>query len=70
MDEKDILSLLDANSDLMKWIFERMKGMTIATEPKWCGGLSNSNKIYNILDTALFHPQLFSKRAVWKHLKR
>ncbi len=69
MEEKDILSLLDTDSDFMKWIFARMKGMTIATEPKWCSGLSNSNKIYNILDTALFYPQLFSKEAAWKHLK-
>jgi hypothetical protein len=68
MDDKDILSLLDINSDFMKWIFERMEGMTIATEPKWCGGLRNSNKLYNLVDNTLFDFQLFSKQAKWKHL--
>ncbi len=48
MDDQDILSLLDIDSEFMQWIFKRMKGMTIATEPKWCGGLINSNKIYKI----------------------
>ncbi len=69
VDEVEILSILDSNTDFMKWVYARMKGMTIATEPKYCGGLSNSNKIYNILDTALFGPQLFSKQSEWKHLK-
>lgn len=68
MDEKDILSLLDINSRFMQWIFKRMEGMTIATEPKWCGGLINSNKIYKILDNTLFNNQLFSKKEKWKHL--
>ncbi len=69
MDKADIVSILDPNTDFMKWIFERMSGMTIATEPKYCGGLLNSNKIYDILDTTLFDPQLFSQQAEWKHLK-
>lgn len=66
--EEDILSLLDSDSNLMKWIFNRMTGMTIATEPEFCGGMSNSNKIYTIVDKAFFSPQLFSKNTKWKHL--
>jgi len=68
MDDKDIISLLDINSEFMQWIFARMEGMTIATEPKWCGGLRNSNKIYDLLDNTLFDFQLFSKHTKWKHL--
>jgi len=68
MNDKDILSLLDINSEFMQWVFERMEGMTIATEPKWCGGLKNSNKLYNLVDNTLFNFQLFSKNATWKHL--
>ena len=67
-DEEDIMSLLDSDSNFMKWIFERMSGMTIATEPEFCGGMSNSNKIYSVVDRALFSPQLFSKNTKWKHL--
>ena len=68
MDDQDILSLLNIDSEFMQWIFKRMEGMTIATEPKWCGGLKNSNKIYKILDNTLFNNQLFSKKEKWKHL--
>jgi hypothetical protein len=69
MEDEDIISLLDINSAFMKWIFNRMEGMTIATEPKWCGGLVNSNKIYKLIDDTLFNFQLFSKNAKWKHLR-
>ena len=34
----------------------------------WCGGLINSNKLYEILDNTLFDDQLFSKKEKWKHL--
>ena len=69
MKEQDILSILDINSELMQWIFERMEGMTIATEPKFCGGVINSNKIYGLVDDTLFDGQLFSRNETWKHLK-
>lgn len=68
MGNSEITSILDINSDFMKWIFKRMEGMTIATEPDFCGGVSNSNKIYNLVDSSLFNNYLFSKNAIWKHL--
>ena len=68
MNNKKILSLLDIHSNLIKLILKRTEGMTIATEPKWCGGLINSNKIYSLLDETFFVNQLFSKNTKWKHL--
>lgn len=68
MIDSEITSILDINSTFMKWIFKRMEGMTIATEPDFCGGLSNSNIIYNLVDTTLFNGHLFSKNVIWKHL--
>lgn len=65
----DITALLHPNSDLMEWLFQRMEGMTIATEPEFCGGLSNSNKIFNTLDVTLFNSSLFGKSVTWTHLK-
>jgi len=70
MDDDEIISLLDTRSSLIKWILKRTEGMTIATEPKCCGGLSNSNKIYSLLDNTLFDNHLFSKHAKWKHLNK
>ncbi len=70
MDDKAITLLLDPHSSLIEWVLKRTEGMTIATEPKWCGGLSNSNRIYNILDNTLFLNNLFSKNTKWKHLQQ
>lgn len=69
MREQDILSILDINSELIQWIFKRMEGMTIATEPEFCGGVINSNKIYSLVDDTLFDGQLFAGNETWKHLK-
>lgn len=66
--DNEVSSLLHTDSDLMKWLFHRMSGMTIATEPEFCGGLTNSNKIFNALDTTLFNSSLFSQAATWTHL--
>lgn len=64
----DIKTILQPNTDLMKWLFKRMEGMTIATEPEFCGGLSNSNHIFNNIDELLFNSSLFGKSATWVHL--
>ena len=70
MEDKEITSLLDPRSNLIEWVLKRTEGMTIATEPKWCGGFSNSNRIYNLLDNTLFINNLFSKNTKWKHLQQ
>lgn len=65
-----ITAILNPDSSLMIWLFQRMEGMTIATEPEFCGGLSNSNKIFCSLDTALFRSSLFSHTVTWLHLNQ
>jgi hypothetical protein len=68
MTQQQIEKVISPEGDFMQWCFERMDGMTIATEPKFCGGLKNSNKIYDIIDSNLFNPPLFSANPGWKHL--
>ena len=62
-----IQSCLNPEGKLMSWIFPRMCGMTIATEPEFCGGLLNSNIQFGVLHDTLFNPALLSKNAGWKH---
>lgn len=62
----DIHECLSPEGKLMSWIFPRICGMTIATEPEFCGGLMNSNMLFNEVNNALFNPQLLSHRANWK----
>ena len=65
----EVKAILDPNGELMTWLFSRMAGMTIATEPEFCGGLINSNHLLSILSDCLFHPQLLGHSSTWKHLR-
>lgn len=66
--DEHISRSLDPGAPLMAWIFPRLCGMTIATEPEFCGGIENSNRLLSVVSSALFSPSLLSHRAKWKHL--
>lgn len=57
------------DSPFMQWLFSRMCGMTMALEPKYCGGLHNCFQIFNEVCSYLFDPPLLSANCKWKHLK-
>ncbi len=62
--ENDIRSVLNPANPLLSWVFPRMAGMTIATEPEFCGGMINSNHLLSIVSDSLFDPQLCSHRPL------
>lgn len=62
-DEK-IRSVIDPENELFQHLFKRLEGITLAKEPRYCGGLRNSN---HILDVIL--NQLFTQQMEWKHLQ-
>jgi hypothetical protein len=75
MTRKQIVNLLSPNNPTIEWIFSRMEGFTIATEPEFCGGLKKSNYFLQIIDNLYFTPSLFykvpgsaTKYTRWKHL--
>ncbi|TQI69638.1 hypothetical protein JM79_0520 [Gramella sp. Hel_I_59] len=61
-----IRTMLDKNNPLIKWIFERIKGFTIAIEPEHCGGLLKSNKFLDLISDIYFSPELFAPKSNWK----
>lgn len=63
-----VRATLDPGSELLAWVFQRFAGMTIATEPEFCGGLINSNHLLSLVSESLFVPQLLAEGAIWKHL--
>ena len=74
MKRKDIVSLLSPSNATIQWIFERLAGFTIATEPEFCGGLKQSNYFLQLIDNLYFFPSLFynvpgssSGYTKWKH---
>lgn len=73
----EIEDMLKVDRPLINWIFERLCGITIATEPEHTGGLLRSNKLLDIIDRIYFKPSLFSnygsnwkKSCHWRHLPK
>lgn len=66
--DEAVRAALDPESELLKWVFERFAGMTIATEPEFCGGVIKSNHLLSLLSESLFKPELLAHQTKWKHL--
>ncbi|MEQ3676212.1 MAG: hypothetical protein ABNH19_13575 [Dokdonia sp.] len=66
LQEEEIRTMLDKDHLLISWIFERIKGFTIATEPEHCGGLLKSNKFLDLISDIYFNPELFAQKCKWK----
>lgn len=69
MKKPEIVALLAPDTTLMHWIFQRLAGFTIATEPEHCGGLTKSNQLLNIVNKLYFTPDLFAGHCTWRHLR-
>jgi hypothetical protein len=67
--DEAVRAALDPESELLRWVFERFAGMTIATEPEFCGGVINSNHLLSLLSESLFKPELLAHKTKWKHLR-
>jgi hypothetical protein len=68
MTNKEIREMLSINRPLIDWMFKRLRGFTIATEPEHCGGISKSNKLFEIINKLYFEPGLFTpSQCKWKH---
>ena len=66
LQEQEIRTMLDKDNPLISWVFERLKGFTIATEPEHCGGLLQSNRFLNLISEIYFEPELFAPNCKWK----
>ncbi|GAB6283505.1 MAG: hypothetical protein STSR0008_22780 [Ignavibacterium sp.] len=62
MSNEKIKEIINPKSDFMKWIYNRIEGFTIATEPAYCGSLLNSFRILSVIEE-----QLFDEDGHWKY---
>lgn len=60
--DKEIAEIIDNRSPLFTHLFPGLEGITIASEPRYCGGILKSHRI---LETVL--GQLFTDELKWKH---
>lgn len=63
-EEDSVAEIIDNTSPLFSYLFSCLEGITIATEPRYCGGILKSNRI---LEMVL--GQLFNQKLAWKHLE-
>lgn len=66
MPDSEIKSFLSIDGPLLGSILNRLVGMTIALEPKYCGGLVNSLHALDILNHELFDGTLCTNSCKWK----
>jgi len=64
--DDEVRAVVDPAGPLMRQLLPRTAGMTIATEPTWCGGMRNSNHLFGLVDEALFDPPLLHDDADWR----
>jgi hypothetical protein len=72
-----IKKFLHLKRPVIEWVFKRLCGFTIALEPEHTGGLTQSNRLHDLLNQLYFKPSLFTnygndwkKSCKWKHQKR
>ncbi len=61
-----IRSFLSIDGPLLRPLLKRIVGLTIALEPKYCGGLINSLHILDILNRELFDGTLCTHECKWR----
>ena len=66
---EEIGNFFKNDSRFMQWLLAHMCGMTIALEPKYCGGMHNCLRILDVVSSCLFDPPLLHANSGWKHLK-
>lgn len=66
--DEEIRLVLDPYSDFFQSVFKRFHGMTIATEPGFCGNIENAHHILAILNEQFFDAPLTDPKCNWRHL--
>ena len=69
MTKQQIVNMLSVDTPFIQWIFKRLAGLTIATEPEHCGGLLKSNKLLDTINKIYFKPDIFTENCDWRHKK-
>lgn len=64
--DEEIKSTLSVDGPLLRYLFDRIVGLTIALEPEYCGGLVNSLHVLDILNQELFEGTLCTNSCKWK----
>lgn len=64
--DRTISRVMSPGGPLMRWVFPRLAGFTIALEPGYCGGIRNCMHILDVVSDTLFDPPLLTSRMRWR----
>lgn len=65
MKDVEIKNQLSPDSILIKWIFERLQGITIALEPEYTIGISKSMKFLSLIEKLWFRNFTGNWQLLW-----
>ena len=68
LSDSQIVNLLDLDNEWVKIILPELRGITIALEPEYTGGLSNSLHLFKQWEDAFFKTPIFDKNCCWKDI--
>ncbi len=66
LSDKAIAKELDIGNEWVRIVLSNLRGITIALEPKYTGGLSNSLHLFEQWERAFFEAPLWDKNCRWK----
>ena len=69
VEEKEIEEIINPRSNLFGWLLKRTNGITIALEPQCVGGISESLRIWKIIESCWFNKSVGPMEVDWNHLK-
>jgi len=61
----EMKALLDPAGQLISGLAPMLKGVTIALEPEFCGGIRNAHRLFGRLNSLMFGNTLLSEKARW-----
>jgi len=64
--DEEIAKALDPSQEWVREVLTNLRGVTIALEPEYTGGLSNSLHLFQQWEKAFFDVPLFDKQCEWK----
>lgn len=65
--DDEIARAIGPNSDLASVLIPDLTGITIATEPKFCGGIKMMTQILSKVDELFFRPSLLHHKCKWNN---
>lgn len=66
--KRSIRSMLSHSKPWMQSIMHDLRGITIALEPEFTGGLSRTLELYKTFESSLFTDSIFEQDFKWRHL--